>query len=225
MENKQDRALVLFSGGMDSTVLLASFVDALGAKNVIALSMWYGQRHYKELEAAELIAKHYGVQRRVLNLRKIFDFGALDMCSLMGESVLEIPQGEYKKELPTTYVPFRNGLFLATAASIALQCNCNIVAYGAHADDAAGDAYPDCSAQFAYAMNEAIREGTGGQVQLMAPFVEHPKAYIAQLGKALKVPFKMTWSCYAGGDKPCGKCATCIDRAKALATVGIVEEY
>ena len=108
------------------------------------------------------------------------------------------------------------GLFLSSAASIALSKECEVIYYGAHADDSAGFAYPDCSPVFNNAMNEAIWEGSGHQLKIEAPFVNMSKAEVVRIGLELKVPYELTWSCYEGGEKPCGKCGTCIDRAAAF---------
>ena len=121
----------------------------------------------------------------------------------------------------STYVPFRNGLFLSSAASIALSKGCNIIYYGAHSDDAAGSAYPDCSKVFNNAMNQAIYEGSGHQLEIKAPFVEMTKADIVKIGLSLGVPYQLTWSCYEGNDTPCGTCGTCIDRQNAFLKNGI----
>ena len=98
---------------------------------------------------------------------------------------------------------------------------CSVIYYGAHADDAAGNAYPDCSSVFNNAMNTAVYEGSGKQLKLEAPFVNMTKADVVKIGLELKVPYELTWSCYEGGDKPCGQCGTCIDRAKAFELNGI----
>ena len=91
-----------------------------------------------------------------------------------------------------------------------------MIYYGAHADDAAGNAYPDCSSAFHNAINEAIYQGSGGQLKIEAPFVNVSKAEVVRIGLELGVPYELTWSCYEGGEKPCGKCGTCIDRAAAF---------
>jgi 7-cyano-7-deazaguanine synthase len=114
---------------------------------------------------------------------------------------------------------------LSAAASIAVSVGASLVYYGAHADDAAGNAYPDCSVRFTDAINRAIYEGTGGKVSIIAPFVTSNKAQVVKTGLELGVPYKMTWSCYEGGEKPCGKCGTCIDRAKAFALNGVEDVY
>lgn len=213
-------AMVLFSGGVDSTTCLAQAVKKHGAENVLALSVYYGQKHTKEIECAEKLVKHYGVKWQTLDLSKIF---ADSNCSLLKGSDEDIPEGTYAEQLEnsdsatvSTYVPFRNGLFLSSAASIALSHGCSVIYYGPHADDAAGNAYPDCTPVFNNAMSTAIYEGSGRQLRVEAPFVEMTKKDIVRLGLELNVPYEMTWSCYEGGDKPCGKCGTCIDRIEAF---------
>jgi 7-cyano-7-deazaguanine synthase len=146
-------------------------------------------------------------------------------CSLLRHSTEEIPEESYADQIRktegekpvSTYVPFRNGLFLSSAASIALSRDCSVIYYGAHADDSAGAAYPDCSPVFNNAMNEAIWEGSGHQLRIEAPFVNVSKADVVRMGLEIGVPYELTWSCYEGGEEPCGKCATCIDRAAAFA--------
>ncbi|MBQ2116347.1 MAG: 7-cyano-7-deazaguanine synthase QueC [Lachnospiraceae bacterium] len=222
------KALVLSSGGVDSTTALGIAVNKYGKDNVIALSMSYGQKHDKEIQAAIAVSEYYGVEHLFLDLSKIFQYSN---CSLLKQSTDEIPEESYASQIEktggdkpvSTYVPFRNGLFLSTAASIALSKECDIIYYGAHADDAAGFAYPDCSPVFNNAMNEAIWEGSGHQLKIEAPFVNMPKAHIIKEGLELKVPYELTWSCYEGGDKPCGKCGTCIDRAKAFELNGVAD--
>ena len=214
------RALVLLSGGIDSTTCLAMAIDRYGKENVVALSALYGQKHTKELKAARDIANYYNIELIEIDLVKIF---AYSNCSLLSHSKDEIPHSSYAEQLEetkgetvSTYVPFRNGLFLSTAASIALSKDCDLILYGAHSDDAAGSAYPDCSPVFNQAMNEAIWEGSGHQLKIEAPFVNVSKAEVVRIGLELGVPYELTWSCYEGGEKPCGKCGTCIDRAAAF---------
>lgn len=214
------KALVLLSGGLDSATCLALAVKNYGKENVIALSVSYGQKHTKEIKAAEDIAKFYGIEKTDLDLSLIFKFSD---CSLLASSDTEIPHGSYADQLEqtegtpvSTYVPFRNGLFLSSAAAIAISRGCSVIYYGAHSDDAAGSAYPDCSEVFNNAMNTAIYEGSGRQLKIEAPFVGMTKADVVKMGLELGVPYELTWSCYEGGEKPCGTCGTCIDRAKAF---------
>ena len=221
------RALVLTSGGVDSTTCLAMAVDKYGCENVVALSVSYGQKHSKEIEASKKIADYYNVEHIYLNLAEIFKFSD---CSLLEHSDKEIPHESYNDQIKvndgkpvSTYVPFRNGLFLASAASIALSKNCQIIYYGAHSDDAAGSAYPDCSEAFNNAMNTAIFEGSGKQLIIEAPFVSWTKKEVVKKGLELEVPYELTWSCYEGNDKPCGTCATCIDRQAAFEANGVTD--
>lgn len=214
------KVLVLLSGGIDSTTCLAMAIEKYGAEQVVTFSAFYGQKHNKELEAARSIANYYHVELIEVNLSKIF---AYSNSSLLKHSGKEIPHCSYaeqlaerKEETLSTYVPFRNGLFLSTAASIAISKECSIIFYGAHSDDAAGNAYPDCSAAFHEAMNTAIYEGSGRQVKVEAPFLGLHKKEIVKLGLNLKVPYELTWSCYEGGEHSCGQCGTCIDREKAF---------
>ena len=222
------KALVLFSGGVDSTTCLAIAVEKYGKNNVTALSISYGQKHTKEIQAAEKIAEYYGVELKKLDLARIFEGSD---CSLLSSSSEDIPKESYAEQLEktdgkpvSTYVPFRNGLFLSCAASVALSNGCTEIYYGIHTDDAAGNAYPDCSEEFNNAINSAIYIGSGNALKVTAPFVNMKKADIVAEGLKLKVPYKMTWSCYEGGEKPCGVCGTCRDRIAAFGANGITEE-
>lgn len=214
------KAMVLSSGGIDSTTCLGMAVDKYGKENVIALSVSYGQKHDKEMQASDAVAEYYGVEHIRLDLAKIFEYSN---CSLLQHSTQEIPEESYAEQIEksdgkpvSTYVPFRNGLFLSTAASVALSKECSVIYYGAHADDAAGSAYPDCSSAFHQAMSDAIYIGSGNQLRIEAPFVNMTKAEVVKTGLELKVPYELTWSCYEGSKEPCGVCGTCIDRAEAF---------
>ena len=222
------KILVLSSGGVDSTTCLAMAVAEVGAENVLALSVYYGQKHDKEIQAAKKVAEYYGVRRMELDLSVIFSGSN---CSLLKQSTEDIPLESYAQQIAethgekpvSTYVPFRNGLFLSSAASIALSHGCSKIMYGAHADDAAGAAYPDCSLDFVNAMNQAIYLGSGNQLTIEAPFVSLTKADVVKKGLELGVPYDLTWSCYEGGEKPCGKCGTCIDRQRAFEKNGTID--
>lgn len=219
------KAVVLLSGGLDSSTCLAVALKKHHAEDVLAVNMYYGQRHDREMRSARDIARYYRAELMELDLSTIF---SKSDCSLLKTSNNAIPEGSYaeqQQETPgkpvSTYVPFRNGLMLSAAASIAVSVGANEIYYGAHADDAAGNAYPDCTPAFTDAINRAIRFGTDGQVEVIAPFINKTKADIVYQGIMIGVPYELTWSCYAGGDRPCGKCGTCIDRARAFEMNGV----
>lgn len=218
------RAVVLLSGGIDSTTCLALAVEEFGAENVEALCLSYGQKHDKELQSAFKVARYYGVQ---LVEDEINPFQFSDCPLLKGRG--DIKHESYAEQLEEmggegtvdTYVPFRNGILLSVAAAFAYSIGADCVYYGAHADDAAGRAYPDCTPEFVAAMDEAIYEGTGHCVNVIAPLLMMNKAEVVATGLKLGAPYELTWSCYEGGDVPCGKCGTCIDRANAFKANGI----
>lgn len=220
------RALVLTSGGLDSAVCLGHAVHRFGNENVVALNMYYGQKHDIEIENAQKLAAYYAVQLIELDLSKIMQYS--DCTLLQGRG--EMTHKSYAEQIAEngegvvdTYVPFRNGLFLSAAGSIALSKKCDVIYYGAHSDDAAGNAYPDCSQEFYDAMSKALYTGSGDALELKAPLIQFNKAEVVALGLTLKVPFELTHSCYEGVPGGCGTCATCIDRRQAFISNGIVD--
>ena len=214
------KALVLSSGGVDSTTCLALAVEKLGAANVVAVSFYYGQKHARELTCARAIATHYGSEHYEFDIAELFRHSD---CALLAHSTQEISPLSYAAQMNTagrvsTYVPFRNGLMLSMAASLAdsLFTEETEIYLGAHADDAAGEAYADCGQPFIKAMGEAVSIGTYGKIKLIAPFAGQNKAAVVKTGLRLKVPYELTWSCYESGEVPCGQCATCRDRSAAF---------
>ena len=140
-------------------------VEKYGKENVVAMSVSYGQKHSKEIVASKEVAKYYDVEYIYINLADVFKYSD---CSLLEHSDKDIPHDTYANQIKetdgepvSTYVPFRNGLFLSTAASVAIAKDCSVIYYGAHRDDAAGSAYADCSAEFSKAISEAIYVGSG----------------------------------------------------------------
>lgn len=208
------KALVLSSGGCDSTVCVGLAVQKYGAENVITASLYYGQKHDKELQCARKVAEHYKVRHIEEDISNVMKY-AKDVCTLMkggkdidhhsyAEQIIENKEGRV-----ATYVPFRNGLLLsiATAYADSLFPGEEVeVYYGAHADDAAGEAYADCSPQFAKAMDEAISIGTYGKIHINRPLINMNKAEVVKTGLEIGVPFDLTWSCYEGGEKACSSC-------------------
>lgn len=214
------KALILSSGGNDSTAILSKAVNDFGADQVATVSIYYGQRHDKELESARQIADFYQLAHYEFDLAKIYQYSNSAMLK-QGEALKESSYAEQIAETDgetpvNTYVPFRNGLFLSIVSALAIEIEASEVWYGAHADDAAGNAYPDCSMDFVNYMAAAIYEGSGKAVKLHAPIIDMNKAAVVKLGLENHAPFGMTWSCYNGRDKQCGKCATCIDRIEAF---------
>ena len=224
------KAIVLSSGGLDSTTCLSLAIKEMGEENVMTVSVSYGQKHSKELECANKVAHFYGVPHKVIDLSNTGIMDDSD-CPLLTGSTKEIPHKSYDQQIKengqgmvSTYVPFRNGLMLSSIAALAMAKypDEDVHIYiGVHADDAAGNAYADCSPHFIDAMYDAIYFGTYGKVRITAPFVKKNKAQVVRTGLVLGTPYHLTWSCYEGGDKPCGKCGTCIDRAAAFAANGV----
>lgn len=222
------KALVLSSGGVDSTTCVGIAVKDVGSENVSTVSVFYGQKHNKELECAEKVAEFYNVKHYVLDLSNVLQYSN---CSLMKNSTEEIPMMSYADQIKkngegkvSTYVPFRNGLMLSAVAALAqsIYPDDDVDIYlGAHADDAAGRAYADCSEEFTSAMNTAIVIGTYGKVRVVAPLVNLNKAGVVKLGLSIDVPYNLTYSCYNGREKACGRCGTCIDRLNAFKANGV----
>ena len=222
------KAIVLNSGGVDSTTCVGIAIEKHGAENVSTLSCYYGQKHSKELECARKVAEYYGVKHYEVDLSPVMKFSN---CPLLKDSTKKIEHKSYVDQIKEngegmveTYVPFRNGLLLSAVAALAMSIYPEeevSVYYGAHADDAAGRAYADCSVEFAQAMNKAIQLGTYDKVSICAPLINWNKSRVVKEGLRLKVPYQLTWSCYEGGEKACGTCGTCIDRLKAFRDNGV----
>ena len=223
------KALVLNSGGVDSTTCVGIAVDKYGKDNVITASLYYGQKHDKELQCAQKVADYYGVKHIEEDISNVMKY-AKDVCTLM-KSGQAIEHASYAEQIAkhgegrvATYVPFRNGLLLsiATAYADSLFPGEKVeIFYGAHADDAAGRVYADCSPEFAEAMDRAINIGTYGNISINRPLINMNKAEVVKTGLALNVPYELTWSCYEGREKQCGACGTCIDRKNAFKANGV----
>jgi 7-cyano-7-deazaguanine synthase len=219
------KAVVLLSGGLDSTVTLAYALSK--GREVIPLSFRYGQRHSRELEAAMAVVEHYGLENHVII---DLDLRAFRKSALTSKEV-KVPKREDVKEIrdgiPITYVPARNIIFLSIAAGIAETEGAREVFIGANSIDYSG--YPDCRPEFFEAFEEALKKGTKAGVEGKGIKIKHPilrmtKAKIVHLGKELGAPLKLTWSCYEGGAKACGKCDSCLLRLKGFAEAGYKDE-
>ncbi len=219
--------MVLLSGGVDSATVLAMKVAEFGKDEVMALNVFYGQRHSREIASSRAIAEHYGVMLEEYDHKSIMEGSD---CPLLAGSGREIEHGSYDQQqgrspngTVSTYVPFRNGLMLSIAAARALIHGCSEICYGAHADDAAGSAYPDCTPEFYRSMDSAVYEGSGHLLHLVAPLIDMNKSGVVREGLRLGVPYEKTWSCYEGGEEPCHKCGTCIDRENAFKANGTID--
>ena len=219
------KILVLNSGGCDSSTLVSLAVKTVGAGNVITASLYYGQKHNKELKCAEKVAEYYGVKHIEEDISSVMKYAG-DVCSLIKGSKDEIIDKSYAEQIAEngegrvgTYVPFRNGLFLSIAAAYAdsLFPGEEVdIYYGAHSDDAAGNVYADCSEEFATAMDKAINIGTYGKIHVVRPLINLNKAGVVKMGLELGTPYHLTTSCYHGGERACARCGTCLDRIQAF---------
>lgn len=204
------KIVLLHSGGLDSSVLLYHLRDA--GDEVAALSVRYGQRHHREIDAAAAICVHAGVEHRIADLAGLRELLA---GSALTDETVAVPTGEYGIDnMKQTVVPNRNMVLLAIAGAWAVSLKAAAVAYAAHSGD--HEIYPDCRPAFADAMAKALSLCDWHAPQLLRPFVNMNKADIARRGAELDVPFNLTWSCYQGGDQHCGDCPTCRERKKAF---------
>ena len=216
------KAVVLLSGGLDSsTVLYQATSDGC---ECYAISFDYQQRHQRELEAAKAIAHSAGVvEHQLVN----FDLNAWGGSALTDEA-LDIPTqrslGEMSQNIPITYVPARNTIFLSFALAYAEARDAGRVYLGVNALDYSG--YPDCRPDYIQAMQEVFRLGTkqgreGDAIAIVTPLIELKKTDIIQLGNQLGVRWEQTWSCYAGNETACGVCDACRLRLAAFAELGL----
>lgn len=214
------KAVVLLSGGLDSAVTLA-VAKKLGYE-CYCLSLRYGQKHAKEIGRAALIAKEAGAHFTAIALELPWNGSSLLDRKIRiptGRSPASIRRGG----IPSTYVPGRNTIFLSMASSYAEAIGATEIFIGAHVEDSSG--YPDCRPEYLSSFGSVIKTGTRagleGRLRLRYPLVNKSKSQIIRLGRQLGAPLVITWSCYHGGQAPCGKCDSCILRAKGFAEAGI----
>ncbi len=216
------KAVVLLSGGLDSAVAL--YLAKKQGFELHAISFDYGQRHNRELDAAKAVAQKAGVAEHQVVSLKLDKWGG----SSLTDSKMDVEDGDVNREdIPVTYVPARNMVFLSVAASLAEAIQAQDIFIGVSQVDYSG--YVDCRQAFIDSMETAINMGTvmGAEknqpIKIHAPFVNKTKAEEIRLGVELGVDFSLTWSCYRGGDKPCGTCDSCLLRAKAFAEAGVID--
>ncbi len=214
------KAVVLLSGGLDSAVAL--YVAQKAGHEVHALSFDYGQRHNRELNSAKAVAQKAGVASHNVVTLNLDLWGG----SSLTDKEMDVENGDINRnDIPITYVPARNMVFLSIAASLAEAKGARHIYIGVSQVDYSG--YVDCRREFIDAMQHAINKGTvmgaekGETITIHAPFINMTKSEEITLGNALGVDFGLTWSCYRGGEKPCGTCDSCLLRAKAFADAGI----
>ena len=213
------RVVIIFSGGLDSTVLCYKAVaDGL---DVHALTIIYGQRHVKEIESARKTAGLLGISQRVVDLSNINELLQGSALTDNSVDVPEVPEtAEHFETLKTTIVPNRNAIFLSVAIGYSESIKADNVFFGAHHSDRG--VYPDCRKEFVEAFEAAERLATDNDnLNISAPFVGMDKAEIVALGNELSVPFENTWTCYVGGEIHCGSCSACNERKRAFRESGV----
>ena len=206
-------AVIVVSGGMDSTTMLYEFADEIA----LAVTFDYGAKHgSREIPLAQMHCKRLGIEHIVIKM----DFMQRYFRSSLLSGGEDIPEGSYDDEnMRSTVVPFRNGIMLSIACGLAESRGLKRLMIANHAGDHA--IYPDCRPAFVRAMGEATQEGTYDRIRIDAPYTHLTKGEIARRGKQLGIDYSETWSCYKGGDKHCGKCGTCVERREALSEAGV----
>lgn len=212
MEKEKDALLVL-SGGMDSVTMLHEYIGRIA----LCVNFSYGSNHnVREAECARINCRRLGVELVEIDLAFM---GRYFRSSLL-EGGDAVPDGEYGEDnMLSTVVPFRNGIMLSIAAGLAESRGLTRVMIANHGGD--HDIYPDCRPQFIESMDAAICTGTYADMHILAPYTGLSKADIALRGKELGVNYSLTYSCYRGGEKHCGHCATCRERRDALIAAGL----
>ncbi|MBI2871261.1 MAG: 7-cyano-7-deazaguanine synthase QueC [Candidatus Omnitrophica bacterium] len=215
-------AVILLSGGLDSAVAL--YLAREQDYRLHALSFDYGQRHCRELKSAEAVADEAGAIWRAVKIS--LPWGGSALTDEKVAVPTPRPAEKMRQEIPVTYVPARNTIFLSFAASWAEVVGAGAIFIGANSIDFSG--YPDCRPEYFEHFHELIRAGTragtlGRAPEIAAPLVNMTKADIVREGQRLGVPFEITWSCYRGGEAPCENCEACALRARGFEEAGIAD--
>lgn len=222
MKRSKKRAVVLLSGGLDSATTL--YLARKQGFKCFCLIFDYGQRHRKEIESAKRIAKSAGCKAQIIKITLPWKGSSLLDGNIIIPERANALTRKRAKNIPSTYVPGRNIIFLSFALSYAEAINAEAIFIGANAVDFSG--YPDCRPQFYKAFKKVISIGTRTgiekkKISVYTPLIKKTKAQIIRLGVKLGVPFALTWSCYKGEKRPCGECDSCYFRAKGFQETGI----
>jgi 7-cyano-7-deazaguanine synthase len=227
--SEMSKAVVLLSGGMDSSVCAAIARERFGAGRIALLHAGYGQRtEERERRAFDAIAGFYGVSQSQRLVVQLDHFRAIGGSALTDKRIA-VPENELSAEgshgsaIPVTYVPFRNAHFLSVAVSWAETIGAGAVYIGAVAEDSSG--YPDCRAEYYEVFRHLVREGTRPEthIEIATPVITLKKSEIVRRGLELGAPLHLTWSCYQNEDRACGVCDSCLLRLKAFADAGVVD--
>jgi 7-cyano-7-deazaguanine synthase len=223
MTDNANAAVVLLSGGLDSTVLLHHIVRNLHAGPVLAISYNYGQRHSKELECARWQAQQVGARHEIIDLSFLGPLLKGGSSLIAGGAAVPDLDALTEAQLaqPPTYVPNRNMMLLSMAGAFAEAEGVYRIYYGAQAQDEYG--YWDCTQEFLRRINQVLELNRNRPIIIDAPFVVLKKAEIVRLGVELGVDFSRTWSCYRGEEKACGSCPTCVERRNAFGAAGVTD--
>ncbi len=214
------KAICLLSGGLDSSTVIYYAKDQ--GYEVYALSFDYGQRHKRELDAAKNIASSVGAKEHKILKVDLTQIGGSALTDQNIEVPLDREMEEMTSEIPVTYVPMRNTIFLAFAAAYAEIIGADTIFAGMNFIDYSG--YPDCRPEYIKAMQKAIQLGSKAQnINIKTPIIHMDKREIIQLGSKLNVPYEKTWSCYKGGKKACGQCDSCLLRLNGFEMAGLID--
>lgn len=216
-----NNALVLLSGGIDSSCCLAKAIEEHGRENVETLFVYYGSKHgLIEDSASRRIADYYGVRRKILNVKGLFTELCAESSLLLGGE--NLPEGHYEDpKMKSTVVPGRNLILAAFAASYAESNNCRELWLGCHRGDEA--IYPDCRPEFIYSLGLTIGCSSDFKVKVRTPFIKMNKTQIVSYGVSKGLPFEKTRTCYQSNEISCGNCGSCQERLEAFKQLGIID--
>ncbi|HOC78592.1 7-cyano-7-deazaguanine synthase QueC [Patescibacteria group bacterium] len=211
------KSILILSGGLDSTTLLYKLLKE--KKDVFVISFDYGQRHKKELEMAKLSCKKLSVDHKIVDVQSLREL--ISNSSLTSDNI-EVPEESYQDEsMRITVVPNRNMIFASIAIGYAVNIGADEIALGVHSGDHA--IYPDCREEFIVALREVAKIANYKPIDVYAPFLNSTKGDIVKEGTEMGVDYSLTWSCYKGEEKPCGKCGSCQERKEAFDSNNLID--